>query len=318
MKSKFLPLCALALAALTACNNDENSSTGPTPPLAVSFKAAIGTRAYDTTWEPNDKIGILTSLSGKYNLGYETKAGDGNFTAVTEAAKVYFEEGRTVYFTAYYPWDENARVGNNIIIHKDIRLQAQQKQFDFLYAFSSGFKQSPQVRLEFEHLMTKLVLKVRKGEGVSFDEVKAAVLSLQGFFNECEFNLGLVAPKNIYTKGTLCPDYMFAGNSDNEDYNAPQTVNDADEILTFTFILAPQEFEAKPVVAATLPDGQALRAEIDFTDANSKAGDVFPENEWVAGRQYNLSVTLNKTSLQVGDCTIEDWTSVDAGNVDAN
>lgn len=322
MKSKSLLFGIFALAALTACTNDENSSTG-SDRQAASFTADIGTRAYDSTWEENDKIGIFAS-SGEVdyrNVAYTTINADGNFTPVTEDGKIYYQDDHRTQFMVYYPWNDVSVTDGGITIKADTRQQALQKQFDFLYALAEGSKASPEVQLDFVHEMAKLVLTVKKGTGVTYEEMKSAVLSLQGFKNEGYMKMGLTDGLyyyEIWATGELCPDYVFAGNTEHEAYNAPRTANDTEETLTFSLILFEQAFDAKPAITATLPGGQTLKAELDFTQANTNAGDRWPENKWNRGRQYNMSITLNKTSLQLGDCTIQDWTSVDGGEVDAH
>ena len=53
---------------------------------------------------------------------------------------------------------------------------------------------------------------------------------------------------------------------------------------------------------------QPFDAELGFTSANQNAGDGTPANSWIKGRQYNISITLNKTSLSIEGCTINAWT----------
>ena len=53
-----------------------------------------------------------------------------------------------------------------------------------------------------------------------------------------------------------------------------------------------------------------LRSEIDFTPANREKDGPAAKNEWVAGRQYNLSVTLNKTDITEVECAINPWNEV--------
>ena len=61
-----------------------------------------------------------------------------------------------------------------------------------------------------------------------------------------------------------------------------------------------------------LPDNRShtLRADIDFTAANREKDGANAKNEWVAGRQYNLSLTLHKTDITMNECVITPWTVV--------
>ena len=163
--------------------------------------------------------------------------------------------------------------------------------------------------------MTKLVLTIRKGDGVSFQEVQDAVLSLRGFKYNGTFNV--TDGTATATGDNLTADWTFAENTTETDYNAPLSKDDAAETVSYTLILFPQVFSS-PLPITAITGGQSFSATLDFTDANVDAGDTDAQNEWVAGRQYNLSVTLHKTDITVDGCTIQGWDEADGGNVNAD
>lgn len=318
MRAKIIFIATLAAAVLTACNNDENNviDTGSSQ---ATFTAAIdgqvNTRAFDQTWEADDAIGISgTSGSTVYtNVKYVTTGGNGNFTARTSGNEIYYQDDNSVTFTAYYPWTNLAADATTITA--DTRAQASQSDFDFLWAQQTGSKASPNVQFVFTHKMTKLVLTIRKGDGVSFQEVQDAVLSLRGFKYNGTFNV--TDGTATATGDNLTADWTFAENTTETDYNAPLSKDDAAETVSYTLILFPQVFSS-PLPITAITGGQSFSATLDFTDANVDAGDTDAQNEWVAGRQYNLSVTLHKTDITVDGCTIQGWDEADGGNVDAD
>lgn len=321
MKSKSILLSILATAALTACHNDENISTG-SDHGAASFTASINgpqvTRAHDTSWEANDRIGI-TGKSGETqytNVAYETKDGDGKFTVVPPSTEIYYQDDAAVTFTAYYPYTENESLAEGTKITADTKLQGDQKKFDFLHATATGSKANSKVSFSFTHCMAKVALTIHKGSGVEFDEVKAAVLALQGFKNNGSFDI--TSDKAVATGDALDSPWTFAGNAEETNNNAPFSTDDNGETVTYTLILFPQTFEAALPFSATLTDRQTFNAGIDFTAANTDARDDNPGNYLTAGRQYNLSVTLHKTGITVDGCSIEQWQTANGGNVDAN
>ena len=307
----------LAAAVLTACNNDENDVIDSGSSQAT-FTAAINgqanTRAYDQTWEANDAIGISgTSGSTVYtNVQYVTTGGNGNFTAGTSGNEIYYQDNNAVTFTAYYPWTKLAADATTITA--DTRAQASQSDFDFLWAQQTGSKASPNVQFLFAHKMTKLVLTIRKGDGVSYQEVQDAVLSLGGFRNNGSFN---VTDGTTSTADDLATDWTFAGNTSETGYNAPSSKDDAAETVAYTLILFQQEFAA-PLPFTAITGGQSFSATLNFTTANIDAGDTDAQNEWVAGRQYNLSVTLHKTGITVNGSTIQGWEEADGDNIVIN
>ena len=318
MKAKTIFMATLAAAVLTACNNDENNviDTGSSQ---ATFTAAIdgqvNTRAFDQTWEAGDAIGISGTSGGTTytNVQYVTTGGNGNFIAGTSGNEIYYQDDNSVTFTAYYPWTN--LTADATTITADTRAQASQSDFDFLWARQTGSKASPNVQFIFTHKMTKLVLTIRKGDGVSYREVQDAVLSLRGFKYNGTFNV--TDGTATATGDNLTADWTFAGNTTETNYNAPLSKDDAAETVSYTLILFPQVFNS-PLPITAITGRQSFSATLDFTDANDDAGDTDAQNEWVAGRQYNLSVTLHKTDITVDGCTIQGWVEADGGNVDAD
>lgn len=321
MRAKTILMATLAAAVLTACNNDENNviDTGSSQ---ATFTAAIdgqvNTRAYDRTWEAGDAIGI-SGISGGItytNVQYVTdsEGTNGNFRVETSGNEIYYQDDNPVTFTAYYPW---ANLASGVTtITADTRAQASQSDFDFLWSRQTGSKASPNVQFIFAHKMAKLVLTIRKGDGVSYREVQDAVLSLGGFKNNGSFNV--TNGTATATGDNLTADWTFAGNTSETGYNAPLSKDDTGETVSYTLILFPQEFSSPLPITATLTGMQSFSATLDFTAANVDAGDTDAKNEWVAGRQYNLSVTLHKTDITVDGCTIQGWDEADGGNVNAD
>lgn len=311
---KGILLGTLAVVALTACNNDENELSWGDKNLAA-FTASIDgqtvTRAYDQVWEDGDKIGITGTSGDKAytNVAYTT-TGDGNFSVVTPGTEIYYQDNAQVAFTAYYPWNDLAGASS---VTSNTCYQSDQKNFDFLHATGTGSKATPEVALTFAHKMAKVVLTLKKGTDVSYEELKSAVLTLKGFKNNGAFDV--TTGEAAATGEAITDGWTFAGNATTTAYNAPYTTDDNAETVSYTFILFPQELAAALPFTATLK--QTFSADIDFTSANSAAGDTDAKNQWVAGRQYNLSVTLHKTSLAVNGCTITAWQNAAGDNVDA-
>lgn len=320
MKAKTIFIATLAAAVLTACNNDENTVIDIGASQAT-FTAAIdgqvNTRAYDRTWEAGDAIGI-SGISGGItytNVQYITDSDgtSGNFTVGTQGNEIYYQDDNSVTFTAYYPWANLAADATTITA--DTRAQASQSDFDFLWSRQTGSKASPNVQFIFAHKMAKLVLTIQKGNDVSYQEVQDAVLSLGGFKYSGTFN---VTDGTTSTADDLATGWTFAGNTSETGYNAPFVPNATAESVSYTLILFPQEFSSPLPITATLTGMQSFSATLDFTAANVDAGDTDAKNEWVAGRQYNLSVTLHKTDITVDGCTIQGWDEANGGNVNAD
>lgn len=313
MKKVFLFAALTATLTLASCSSENDGLVTPGSSDTPRFSATIGapqSRAFDTTWESGDAIGIFCVTGGKTytNVEYST-TGDGNFNAVKPGTEIYYQDNNEVTFTGYYPYTATAVTA---AYGADTWNQANQKSFDFLWAQATGKKSAPNVAFSFAHKMAKVNITIKKGSDVSFDEVKAAVLSLDGFKHEGTF---IVVDGSAVATGNAST-FDFA-NSATADHNAPLKTDDAAETVTYTLIFFPQEFDAPLPFFAKLAGGQTLRAEIDFTAANREKDGADAKNEWVAGRQYNLSVTLHKTGITLDNCSIMPWEEVNGGNIDA-
>lgn len=314
VRKKILAAAAMTIM-LAGCNSEEGLPVGESVQDMAHFSATIhapGTRAYDQIWEANDEIGISgTSGDVVYtNVCHLTTDGSGSFIPKDESKKIYFQDDNEVTFTAYYPWND---LKGSTTITADTWGQAEQKRFDFLWAQAGGSKEHPNVAFTFAHKMTKMVLTVKCGNDVSYDEVKAAVLSLDGFKHEGSFD---VATGTAEATGNESMMWEFANNADTEVYNAPFKYDDTKQTVSYTLIFFPQVFESALPFTAELTGKQSFTANLDFTTANAEI-DEEAKNEWVAGRQYNMGIVLNKTGITVEGCTIAPWEKVDGGNVDA-
>ncbi len=316
MKTTNLFILGAAALAFAACSNEEEAMVTDGP-VAAQVTASIGaernTRAAGTAWDKGDAIGISGTTGDKtYTNVQYTTTGGGLFTVVDPVQAIYYQTDDEATFTAYYPWE--ALADGATTISADTWAQADQKKFDFLWARAKGKKAAPNVAFTFAHKMAKVVLTIKKGADVSYDEVKEAVLSLEGFKHEGTFDV-----TNGYASATGNSSVMweFANSADNPAWNTPTIVRDDEkQTVSYTLLFFPQEFDVPLPFSATLKGSQSFSAALDFSAANEAAGGL-KKNRWVSGRQYNLSVTLHKTGITVDGCTIAPWNEADGGNVDA-
>lgn len=307
---------AVGTLLLAACHNEDVMPGGENAQATAHFSATIAgpaTRAYNTSWEANDEIGISgTSGGAQYtNVCHFTSGSDGNFTPKDESEKIYFQDNDEVTFTAYYPWND---LKGGTTITADTWQQAEQKKFDFLWAQAKGSKAHPDVAFTFKHKMAKVVLTVKCGADVGYDEVKAAVLRLDGFKHQGSFNVTTGTTETTEYVSAMWP---FAGNAeDDAKNNAPFKHDDEKQTVSYTLIFFPQEFDTPLPFTAELTGKQSFTAGLDFTEANAKVDEV-AKNEWKAGRQYNMGVVLNKTGITVEGCTIAPWEEVSGGDFSA-
>ena len=315
MRTKMMATAVMTIL-LAGCNSEDGLHVEESSGMA-HFSATIhapDTRAYDQIWEANDEIGISgTSGSATYtNVCYLTADGSGNFNPEDESGKIYYQTDDEVTFTAYYPWKELQDGATTITA--DTWEQKEQKKFDFLWAQAKGSRTSPDVAFTFAHKMAKVVLTVKCGDDVSYEEVKNAVLMLKGFKHGGSFNVATGAAEATGAESAM---WKFANNKDEEVYNAPFKRDDEKQTVSYTLIFFPQVFDSALPFTATLTGEQSLTANLDFKNANAEKDKEQAKNEWVAGRQYNMGVVLNKTGITVEGCTIAPWEEVPGGNFSA-
>lgn len=297
---------ALAILTLAACSSDVDRPDKTEMTDCPDFTAYIGdatSRAVDNRWEAADEIGI--SGAERTNVCYLTEDGNGVFTVKTSGDQIYFPNDNETTFTAYYPW--SVGIGANSVIDTDTRQQTRQKSFDFLWARASGKKSQPSVAFNFAHKMVKLVLTVKTGNGMSFDEAKTAILSMEGYGHAGMFDVsnGIAAIDGDAAKEK----WVFAGADKNVSY-----ITTGENSLVCSLILFPQVLEAPLTFSADF-SSHSLMAKVDFTSANSTQDGTDARNEWVAGRQYNLTLTLHKTEITLENCTITPWTVIEGDDI---
>lgn len=188
MKMKSLLGIMLSLSILQSCQNDEtNIIQNEVNKNGITFSSIIddaqNSRAYDTSWEKNDVIGVFMLANSNQNvlatnIPYVTSKGDGYF--VSQNSPIYYpEDNSAVDFIAYYPYNENINEYTNYAI--DLSNQTAQSAIDLMTAVNLTNRQleSPQGNLQFKHLLAKLVLNLRSTSGSSLKGIKASISGLQ-------------------------------------------------------------------------------------------------------------------------------------------
>lgn len=215
------------------CSNDNETSVTDSDgrvPLQVSGGISVQTRAHDAQWDKDDQIGIYMFAAGKIdiaegaaNIPYKkTDAGDG-FTPVNNP--IHFPiDGSNVDFHAWYPYNDVA----GSVWTADLTDQRQQAALDLMVADVKSStqeggavynKKHPAVRLNFEHCLTKLVLNITNGNGISTDDLKGLKVEITKQWKTVTYDpefdaIGFVqelAPVSLLTKadGTFAEAILF-------------------------------------------------------------------------------------------------------------
>lgn len=283
MKQVMHLIAWIGVLAITSCHSHDNIIE-PTP---AGFTATIEqnrSRAYDTSWEAGDIIGISgKSAETLYsNIAYTT-TGNGTFTAVNAAESILYMNSDTVSFTAYYPWESGA----TSTIEVSTADQGDQKSFDYLFGTGRGCTASPNVTIAFRHAMAKVVFTLKAGADVTYEELQKAVLQISGIETQGTFNT---------TTGEAVVNSKNSKSVISVNEKTSRTENSAAATIDYTLILFPQQM------------GQAVELTFTIGGVTFNATLTLPdENTLASGTQYEVAITLNKTYATVEGCTISGW-----------
>lgn len=278
----------------TGCSNDSETSVSDSDgrvPLQVSGGIHVQTRAHDTKWDKNDQIGIYmfaagstTAAADATNVPYKTDQGNGKFTP--SGTPIYFPiEGNNVDFRAWYPYQDVAEKWTG-----DLTKQTSQAALDLMTADAKSDTQTggtvynknqPAVSLNFRHRLTKLVLNITPGSGISADDLKGLTVEIT----------------NQWKTATYDPDSDAVGF---EEASASITLLTNTGGTSAEAILFPDDRTGKD-----LPTGRQLV----FTLQGSSEKfywDIPAGKSFNAGEKNIYTISINRSGLEVTS-EITDW-----------
>ena len=307
---------AAAVLLLAGCEKESNNivENGPVAARITSTIAGMttpggtngtpATRASGTAWTKNDEIGI-TALDASDimlldNACYVTRGGDGKFEA-EDGSVLYFTDNFEVSFTAYYPWTATEKLENGII--QDVLTEAtnqapeNQPKIDFLFATAKGSAANADVKLQFRHCMSRLVLNFKPGEGITeLDDIEYTLdgMELGGTFNTQTGE----AKSEGKVSGLVALTLTVPGNGAAE--------------LSSPLILFPQQGNELRSLTLTMR-GTTYTATFQLPQ-NPQNNNV---RELLAGHSYTYNVKINNTTMTISQATISDWGDGGSGDINS-
>ena len=206
---------ALLAGAMVSCNTEDTASTTQNGKVAVQFTGGISvnTRAAGVAWANGDRIGIFMtganqSLSadaikeGVDNVCYQT-SGSIAFSPISGGKTIYYPIDGDVDFYSYYPHT----TVSDYKVALNVADQTSQEAIDFMYAKTTGCnKATPQVDLRFSHMLSRLILNVQPGNGLTEEDLNKLKVTIKDQNTKATFNLvdgtisGEENPANIKMK----------------------------------------------------------------------------------------------------------------------
>ena len=269
---------ALALLALTACNNAPNCKPKSEAMQFGSNIPTLNLRMAGNAFEANDAIGIsMTGDATATNVEYKTTAGGATATFAPAATGLTFAEGQTVNFVSYYPYSANATT--------DLAIDLTNAQTDVLYSNNlTGIKTAKDATganhvLQFTH---KLALVSFTMTGLPAGTTITSA-QLEGIVTTSSMKIA----DGTLTNGTA---------------TATQKLQLAAGAFAPTIVIPATNANAKLVI--TLSDGKSY----SYT---------FPSLALQSGKNHKFNVTLASGAIRVDQINgqISDWDVVDEGTV---
>lgn len=166
----FVALCAV----LASCNREEDTLQQN---KYISFQASVGkyqVKATDTAFEKGDEVGLV--VGEPLNIYNEKLTWDGS--ALKPAQPISWGEtakNQKVQFAAYYPYQETPspedKADLEFTVRPDQSTHAGYTASDLMVALTEATPAAETVRLSFEHLLSKVVIKIENHLDVGISEV---------------------------------------------------------------------------------------------------------------------------------------------------
>ena len=269
---------ALALLALTACNNAPNCKPKSEAMQFGSNIPTLNLRMANNAFEANDAIGIsMTGDATATNVEYKTTAGGTTATFAPATTGLTFADGQTVNFVSYYPYSASATT--------DLAIDLTNAQTDVLYSNNlTGIKTAKDATganhvLQFTH---KLALVSFTMTGLPAGTTITSA-QLEGIVTTSSMKIA----DGTLTNGTA---------------TATQKLQLAGGAFAPTIVIPATNANAKLVI--TLSDGKSY----SYT---------FASLAFQSGKNHKFNVTLASGALTVDEINgqISDWEVVDDGTI---
>lgn len=297
-KHRFLlPSLVVAMLCLNSCSSDDKNDELPAQPPAateripISLQCGVLTRATDTGFETNDRIGLYVvnyteqgtagtlQNSGNHvdNMGFTY-----NGTWTPDTPVYWLDDTTPADFYCYYPYTAGiGQVGSvPFAVKADQSLAADYKASEFLYGQTLKVKPTEAaVVINTRHLMSCVVVKVAPGNGFTDESLAASEVSvrLNGLLTQATIDL---------TDGSVSP----AG--------TPQTVSPLPDNGSYRALVVPQTVDETNLITVTV-DGRDYNLSKAFT--------------FESAVRHTFTVTVSKTGNGI-NVNIEGWTDDDIDN----
>lgn len=296
MNTKFFYFAAAAMM-LAACSNDESVNEVANDNI-ISLTASVagvsttraGVDVQSTAFEENELIKVECTI-GESTTSKVYKAGAAtsnvNTLTVNEGTAFTWPASGTIALKAFYPSTVNSSA-TEFAVQENQTEATSYKASDLMYStpIADQAKQSAAVELTFKHALTKIIVNLTAGTGMSDTDIAACTVTLSA------------------KKTATITEGNFAG----------LTASDAAAV---TITAGTGANTAAIIVPQTIDGSSTAQDFITITTNNGSGHSVtykISENKtFAAGSVYTYNFTLGMSGITLQSTTITDWDSTGDG-----
>lgn len=307
-----------AMLALTGCNNDTLPGGDALTEIRLKSGLEVMSRVYTPKQESQiasgEKVYIWSDKASNgvsyFNAWELTADGSGGFNALPDGEKRYFPDSGNEIINLYaihgnfgggVVKNETAfPVQGNPVVHSvetDQTAGGNYEKSDLLYATKHDIEKTKDViALEFYHMLSKMEIAIRPGDGLTKDDLEGATVKIVNTKIQAEF-----VPEKVGDLSAVNRGGMLSAIGTAQDITLPtvSVENDGNEFISADnygeAIVVPQELTSGTKFIEVKPEGMAplyYKLASDFTIES--------------GKKYTFHITVNLTELEVTS-SIENW-----------
>lgn len=274
---------AICCVTFGACNNDvtDNDNRLPDGKYPMVFTAAVdGLTQTRTTgkdsWTGSEEIAVSID-GGTSNMTYQITNASTGAMSPKDAENALYWQNREHRILAWFP-----------VSATDFNIKDQSSgdfsSYDYLVSNDIYNYNASGVKLSFKHMMAKVKVILKAGEGISNDDLSSATVAVKGY------------TLASFVKGELTGRY-----TGNEDDNWITPASADKETL-----VVPQQMQDKEFIKVTIEGRDYFYTPTKENDANLKGGNV-----------YTYTITVKKSELEVTTGISASWDDTGLGESNA-
>lgn len=226
---------------------------------------------------------------------HSTDASKASFEPLNNNEIIYYPKTGKVDIIAYHPHcvygNDAGKITSDCIYNIDITDQnseAKQVGIDMLYAKKVGIERSEAiVDLEFGHVMSKITLYIKAGNGVNISDI-SGINATDVLFKGMPVTAEIDLTDGACSSGNVSEGTVF---SPLKAVSAPESYQ-----ASFTAILIPQ--------AINEYTGRSININVGNRDYILEIPDT---DVFAAGNHYTYQISVNKTNIIINSIDIVDW-----------